>query len=110
MAYFKDGQKTKKIKLPSDKKGKYWVEIRPDVKWGQSKHALSVDDEGKVDMVMSADKLLNLLIVSWNLDDEQGKILEISEETVDQLEPADAMHLINVAGGGKVSIENAKKN
>jgi homoaconitase/3-isopropylmalate dehydratase large subunit len=110
MAYFKDGQKTKRVKLPSVKSGKYWVEIRPDVKWGQSKHALTVKDDGTIDMVMSADRLLNMLIVAWNLDDKEGKVLEISEENVDQLEPQDAMYLINIAGGDQVSIEQAKKN
>lgn len=110
MGYFKEGRTTKKVKLPSDTSGKYWVEIYTDIKWGQSKHALTLNDDGSVDMIMSADKILQLLITDWNLDNEKGEKAEINEESIDKLEPSDAMWLIKEAGGDKVSIEDAKKN
>ena len=110
MAYFKEGRKTKKVKLPSDDKGKYWVEIFTDIKWGQTKHSLTLRDDGSVDMVISADKLLSMLIREWNLDDEAGKVLDINEENIDRLEPADALFLVKESGAENAAAQEAKKN
>lgn len=108
MGYFQAEKGTRKIKLPSN--DKYWVEISGDIKWGTSKHSLSVDGEGNVDMVMSADKLLRLLIKDWNLDDESGNKAPITEEWIDKLEPSDAIFLVKEAGGDQVEAVEAKKN
>jgi hypothetical protein len=108
MSYFQAEKGTRKVKLPSN--DKYWVEISGDIKWGVSKHSLSVDGEGNVDMVMSADKLLRLLIKDWNLDDEKGEKAPITEEWIDRLEPADAIFLVKEAGGDQVEAVEAKKN
>lgn len=107
MGYFEASKGTRKVKLPSN--DKYWVELAGDIKWGVSKHSLSVDGEGNVDMVMSADKLLRMLIKDWNLDDEQGNKAPITEEWIDRLEPSDAMYLVKEAGGDQVEAAEAKK-
>lgn len=108
MGYFKEGRATKRVKLPSD--AKYWVELYTDIKWGQTKHALKLDESGGIDLVISADKLLNMLIVSWNLDDEAGKVLEINVDNIDRLEPADALFLARESGAEEANSKQAKKN
>lgn len=108
MGYFKEGRTKRRIKLPSDEN--YWVEVYTDVKWGQSKQALTVTEDGKIDMVISADKLLNMLIVDWNLDDEKGEKVEINQDNIDRLDPADALYLCKEAGADEATAKEAKKN
>lgn len=108
MGYFKEGRTTRKIKLPSAPQ--YEVEIYTDIKWGQTKQALALTEDGSVDMVMSADKLLSMLIVSWNLDDDSGKVLEITPENIDRLEPADALFIAKEAGADEAIAAESKKN
>lgn len=108
MGYFKEGRETIKVNLPSNED--YWVEVYTDIQWGQSKHALHVDSAGNVDMMLSADKLLSMLIIDWNLDDDKSEKQPITPENIDRLDPADALFIINKAGGDKVKIERAKKN
>lgn len=108
MAYFKEGRETRKVKLPSDEK--YEVTIYTDIKWGQTKHALSMDESGNIDMIISADKLLSMLIVEWNLDNEKGEILPITPENIDRLEPEDALFLTREAGADEAKATVSKKN
>jgi len=108
MPYFKEGRSTRKVKLPSAPE--YEVEIYTDIKWGETKHTLVLQEDGSVDMVMSADKLLSMLIISWNLDNEKGEVLPITPENIDRLEPADALFLAREAGADEASAKQAKKN
>lgn len=108
MPYFKEGRSTRKVKLPSAPE--YEVEIFTDIKWGQTKHSLTLLEDGSVDMVMSADKLLSMLIVSWNLDDEKGEVLPITPENIDRLEPADALFIAKEAGADEAVAAESKKN
>lgn len=108
MPYFKEGRSKRKVKLLSNPE--YWVEIYTDIKWGQSKHALTIKEDGSVDMVISADKLLQMLIIDWNLDNEDGSKAEINEENIDKLDPADALYLAKEAGADEASANEAKKN
>ena len=108
MAYFKEGRKTKKVNLLSNPD--YWVEIYTDIKWGQSKHALQIKEDGTVDMVISADKLLQMMILDWNLDDEKGDKAPINEEWIDKLEPSDALYLAREAGAEEAENESKKKS
>jgi len=108
MAYFKEGRSTRKVQLLSDPK--YEVTIYTDIKWGQTKHALSMNDDGSIDMVMSADKLLSMLILEWNLDNEAGEILPITQDNIDRLEPEDALHITREAGADEVAAADTKKN
>lgn len=108
MGYFKEGRSKRKVNLLSNPD--YWVEIYTDIKWGQSKKALTVTEDGNIDMVLSADKLLGMLIIGWNLDDEAGNILEVNQENIDRLEPADALHLAKAAGADEAAAKSAKKD
>lgn len=108
MGYFKEGRETRKVKLPSN--AAYEVELYTDIKWGQTKHALSLTEAGGIDLVISADKLLNMLIVSWNLDDEKGEILPITVENIDRLEPEDALYLARESGADEAEAVKSKKN
>lgn len=108
MAYFKEGRSKRKVKLPSN--DKYWVEIFTDIKWGQSKHALTMREDGSIDMILSADKLLLMLIVDWNLDLKEGVKAEITEENIDMLDPSDALFLCKEAGADEATAEDTKKN
>lgn len=108
MAYFKEGRSTRKVKLPSAQE--YEVEIYTDIKWGETKHTLTLNEDGSVDMVMSADKLLAMLIISWNLDNEKGEVMPITPENIDRLDPADALYLCREAGADEAAAKQAKKN
>jgi hypothetical protein len=108
MGYFKEGRATKRVKLPSN--AKYWVELYTDIKWGQTKHALQLKEDGGIDLVMSADKLLEMLIVNWNLDDEKGEVLPITVDNIDRLEPADALFLARESGAEEAQAKDSKKN
>lgn len=108
MPYFKEGRETRKVTLPSN--SEYWVEIYLGIRWGQTKHSLTLKEDGEVDMVMSADKMLMMIVKEWNLDGPDGKIVEITEENMDMLEPADALFLIKEAGADEATAKKAKKN
>lgn len=108
MAYFKEGRETRKVKLPSN--SEYWVEIYLGIKWGQTKHSLLLKEDGEVDMVLSADKMLMMIVKDWNLDGTDGKVVPITEEAMDMLEPADALYLIKEAGADEATAKSSKKN
>lgn len=107
MGYFKDEQATTKIEL-TDKQ--YWVEIYTELKWGQSKHFFRATKDGEVDMVASADAYLLALIKDWNLDDEQGGKVAITEEAIQGLAQDDALLILTAAGINTEAAEKAKKN
>lgn len=108
MAYFKEGRATRKVTLPTNKD--YWVEIYLGIKWGQTKHSMVLNEAGEVDMVLSADKMLMMIVKDWNLDGPDGKVAEITEENMDMLEPADALYLIKESGADEATAKQAKKN
>ena len=108
MPYFKDGRETRKVTLPTNKE--YWVEIYLGIRWGETKHSLQLKEDGDVDMVMSADKMLMMIVKDWNLDGPDGKVAEINEANMDMLEPADALFLIKAAGADEATAKEAKKN
>ena len=108
MPYFKEGRATRKVTLPTNKD--YWVEIYLGIRWGQTKHSLQLKEDGEVDMVMSADKMLMMIVKDWNLDGPDGKVAEINEDNMDMLEPADALYLIKEAGADEATAKQAKKN
>lgn len=108
MGYFKDAREKKRVTLPSDPK--YWVEIYTDFQWGQSKQALTVNENGNIDMIISADKLLNMIIVDWNLTDEKGEKVPVNPENIDRLQPGDALHLSKFVNAERVDQQESKKN
>lgn len=108
MPYFKEGRTSRKVKLPTAPE--YWVEIYEGIQWGQTKQSLQLNEKGDVDMVMSADKMLMMIVKDWNLDGPDGKVAEINEANMDLLEPADALYLIKEAGADKATADKQKKS
>lgn len=106
MGYFKETQ-LKKLKLKSNPD--YWVEITTDLKYGDLKAFASVSQEGQVDFATSADLFLKTIIKNWNLDDGEGNVLPVTPENIDRLEQADALLILNEAGG-LVESESQKKS
>lgn len=96
MGYFTT-QELKKLPLKSNPD--YWVEILTDLKYGDIKKFASVGQEGEMDFAASADIFLQVVIKSWNLDDDQGNVLPITPENIDRLEKDDALLIVNEAGG-----------
>jgi hypothetical protein len=95
MGYFKSSE-TKQIAL---KDPAYWVKIASELRYGDLKNFAGASATGEIDFVTSADKLLLAVIKEWNLDDEQGNILPITNENIDRLERDDAITIITEAGG-----------
>lgn len=105
MAYFKSVD-LEQIALPSNKD--YWVKVLPFLSYGDAKKFAKVNPDGDVDMIGSADIFLSTIIKEWNLDDEDGNVLEVSTENIDKLTQQDALYIINQAGG-LVENDQAKK-
>jgi hypothetical protein len=105
MGYFNEST-TKKIPLTNPD---YWVEILTDLKYGDIKKFTKLNETGEPDIVAQADVFLQTIIKSWNLDDDKGEVLPINADNIDKLDQADAVLLMNEAGG-IVQDEDAKKN
>lgn len=105
MGYFKETQ-LKKLSLKSNPD--YWVEVITDLKYGDMKKFANISQEGQVDFATSADLFLETIIKSWNLDDDKGEVLPITPENINRLDQADAIMILNEAGG-LVETEDQKK-
>ena len=104
MGYFKN--ELKQVTLTNKD---YWVKIALGLTYGEFKQLASVNSEGEINQLASADLFLEMGIKEWNLDDEEGNVLPINEETINRLDPADAMLLIEQMGG-IVENEEQKKS
>ena len=105
--YFQANREVKRITLPSNEK--YWVEILTDLRYGEMKKYINVSEDGQVDFSTSADRYLLSIIHDWNLDNEAGEKAPIDQETIDLLTQADAIAIIEAAGGSAES-DDSKKN
>lgn len=108
MGYFKGATEPKVIQLPSNPD--YWVKVATDIRWGLSKQALQVGENGELDMIMSADRMLLNLIQEWNLDDDSGNIMPITQENIDKLDANDAISIITIATEERAEIDTKKKS
>lgn len=79
MSYIKE-KKTKKVVLPSD--SNYWVEILDGIEWEKGK--LLINSDASVNPEY-AEKIFEIFITDWNLDDEQGNKLPITKESFGRL-------------------------
>lgn len=104
MSYF-TARKTKKVELPSD--SNYWVEIITDFKYGELK---KLSEVGSAEQSETSDALLQLAIASWNLDDENGAVLEINQENIDRLNKDDVTAILQAASDAVSSDDDTKKN
>lgn len=96
MGYF--GQKTtEKLALPSN--STYWVEVKTKLQYGDAKKFVKASTDGELDQEVAADIFLEEAIVSWNLDDDNGNVLPINDDTIAQLDATDAFFIIQKAGG-----------
>ena len=106
MGYFKE-QKVERIALPTNPE--YWVDVVDDLKYGDIKKWMNVDTTGKPEFTTTGDRFLISVIKAWNLDDEQGNILPITLESINQLEQDDVLEIIERAGGD-IETDDVKKN
>lgn len=104
MGYFKN--ELKEVRLTNKD---YWVKIALGLTYGEFKQIASVNSEGEINELASADMFLKMGIKEWNLDDDEGNILPITEDNINRLDPADAMLLIEQMGG-IVETEEQKKS
>ncbi len=85
MSYLK--KQLYKVILPTDKN--YWVEIDKDFTYGDVK-SVGANLEGSE----ASDKFLQLAIKNWNLDNEEGNILEITLDNINLLKKDDVLVVI----------------
>ena len=77
----------KRVTLPSD--GAYWVDLSTDFTYGDIK-GIGSNLEG----TEASDKFLSLAIKEWNLDDEAGTVLLITQTNIDLLKKDDVLAII----------------
>jgi hypothetical protein len=68
--------------LPSD--SSYWVKINSDFTYADVKAVQDSPESAK-----ATDITLQLAIKEWNLDDDEGKVLDITPENIDALRKED---------------------
>ena len=105
MGYFKQAT-TKRLTLKTD--ANYWVDVTTDLTYGDIKK-FATQDGAQVDFGAQADVFLQTVIKAWNLDDDQGVVLDITPENIDRLEKDDVLYIINEAGG-LVEDDTSKKD
>lgn len=89
MGYFSEqDNKPKRVTLVSDES--YWVDVVGEMTWKQSKNFYSGDAAGEA----PADQILLSSITEWNLDDESGNVLPITQENIDRLKQVDVVKII----------------
>lgn len=106
MSYFKTSEVTRVV-LPSN--SEYWVDVLANFTWGQVKQLASVKEDGSTNLEIAGDKFLLMAIKSWNLDDEDGNIVEVNTESIDRLEKDDVLAIIDCASG-VIKDGDSKKN
>lgn len=88
MGYFAAERPTTRVTLPTS--STYWVDVYSTVKYReQQRFAALTDAEGKFDAAAALDTMLQAMIAGWNLDDDNGTVVEVTPENVGQLDKAD---------------------
>lgn len=82
------GKPNKRVTLPSD--ANYWVELGTEFTYGDIKNI-----GGDVSGVEATDKFLQIAIKAWNLDGEDGNVLEITPDNIDVLKQEDVVALVD---------------
>lgn len=91
MAYLSE-RTAKRVTLATD--AAYWVELINEFQWRETKQFTRSNDRENIDFVSSADKILLMAIVSWNLDLPDGTIAPITQENIDKLEQDDVLLIL----------------
>lgn len=93
MSYFTSERPTTKVELTNPA---YWVEIYSAITYKEQKALATL---GENTNAQTADELLKAMIVSWNLDDESGNVVPITNENMDLLEGKDSEIIISAISG-----------
>lgn len=104
MPYLRDNTETVKLKSNPE----YWVKIRTSLTWGEMKKIANTSEDGQVSY--QVDQMLETCIADWNLDDAEGKKLELTQENIDKLEKPDVELLITTIGGKLEEPKDSKKD
>jgi len=107
MGYFNSQRETKQITLPSN--NDYWVKVLAGLRYGDIKHLAKTSENGEVDFTSTADQVLLTIIQEWNLDGEDGAVVEITPEAIDQLTQSDVMAILSEVKGLSTEGEAEKK-
>ena len=89
MPVFKDPRTIKKVELPSVKGSE--VEIWNTLLWGDMEKIYTLD----ISDIARVRKALVCLIKDWNLTDEKGEKLPITEATLEKFSIDDIFHLVS---------------
>lgn len=76
-----------RVLLPSDTQ--YWVDVTTDFTYGDIK-GIGIDLQGSE----VSDRMLSMAIKEWNLDNDDGMILDITPENIDLLKRDDVLAII----------------
>lgn len=101
MAYIK--KQTIRIELVSAPG--YWVDISTRVEWAAQKIFNSIEDGH---LTERSDAILIHQITDWNLDNEAGDILPITEENIDLMDREDVTLILQKWGEAKTLVEAAE--
>lgn len=101
MSYLKSNSNIR-LTLPTD--SSYWVDICTDLTYGEIK-GLGKD----IESTEASDKYLSLVIKDWNLDDEDGKKLDLNIDNINLLKKDDVVAIIE-AVSKEAEDESEKKD
>ena len=92
MPYFIE-QAVKRITVPSN--ADYWVDVVADFRWKETKQFVNVTEGQTIEFASTADKVLLTAIKEWNLDNPDGTTADITADSIDKLEQADVLFILN---------------
>jgi hypothetical protein len=96
MAYSKKQRPTSRVKFVTDPN--YYADVYSSLRFKEQKALGLIDEQGNKGVVVAADVLLNAMIAAWNLDDEEGNPIPVSQEAINELEKPDADALLTEIG------------
>lgn len=86
MGYF-DKKGYTRVTLPSD--NNYWVDVYSDFDYSDVKRVENIDNP-----LEASDKTLEIAVKQWNLDDKEGKILDITPESINLIRKDDVIAIM----------------
>lgn len=92
MSYLTNERETITLNLPSD--NNYWVKFYKSLDYGETKKLAEMDNVSG-NATVAGDTIFKSMICEWNLDDEQGNILPITNESIDRMKAVDASAIMN---------------
>lgn len=96
MSYFPSQRPTTRVTLTDPN---YWVDVHSAMTYGEMKSLGVVNADGKADALIAADRLLQAMIIAWNLDGDDGQVVPVDEDHLNLLSAADAQKVISAISG-----------